>query len=94
MDPIDYVLGVPTSDERILLESGEDRAVEAIQAVVTQGFATTMNVVNADPEAEQRAAEKRQRQKERQEQARLRREAAQREAALREQEAVEESSQT
>lgn len=76
MDPIDYVLGVPTSDERILLEAGEDRAVEAIKMVVTQGFATTMNVVNADPEAEQRAAEKRQRQKERQEQARLRREAA------------------
>jgi len=93
MDPIDYVLGVPTSDERILLEAGEDRALEAIQAVVTQGFATTMNVVNADPEAEQKAAEKRQRQKERQEQARLRRDAAQQMAALKEQEAVEESSQ-
>jgi hypothetical protein len=36
-----------------------------------------MNIVNADPEAEQKAAEKRQRQKERQEEARLRREAAQ-----------------
>ena len=45
--------------------------------VIKQGFATTMNIVNADPEAEQKAAEKRQRQKERQEAARLRREAAQ-----------------
>jgi len=47
--------------------------------IVRQGYATTMNVVNTDPEAEQRAAEKRLRQKERQEQARLRREAAQNE---------------
>jgi len=79
---------VPTSDERILLDAGEDRAVEAIEMVVRQGYATTMNVVNTDPEAEQRAAEKRLRQKERQEQARLRRE-----AALKEQEAAEEINQ-
>jgi len=53
--------------------------------VITQGFARTMNVFNADPEAVERAAEKRQRQKERQEEARrLRREAS--EAALNEQE--------
>ena len=88
MDPIDYVLGVPTSDERILLDAGEDRAVEAIEMVVRQGYATTMNVVNTDPEAEQRAAEKRQSRKERQEQARLRRE-----AALKELEAAEEINQ-
>ncbi len=75
MDTIDYVLGVPQGDERILLDTGEDRAVEAVQMAITQGIGTTMNLVNADPEAEQKAAEKRQRQKERQEQARLRREA-------------------
>ncbi|HVB21838.1 MAG TPA: aminoacyl-tRNA hydrolase [Ktedonobacteraceae bacterium] len=71
MDTIDYVLGVPTGDERILLDTGEDQAVEAIELLIRQGVATTMNVINADPESEQKAAEKRQRQKERQEQARL-----------------------
>jgi PTH1 family peptidyl-tRNA hydrolase len=84
MDPKDHVLSVPSGDERILLAAGEERAVEAIEMVIRQGFATTMNIVNADPEAEQQAAEKRQRQKERQEEARLRRE-----AALKEQDAVE-----
>lgn len=74
MDAIDYVLGTPTGDERILLAAGEERAVEAIELLIRQGIATTMNVINADPESEQKAAEKRQRQKERQEQARLKRE--------------------
>jgi len=50
MNGRDYVLGIPTSDERILLEAGEDRAVEAIQLAITQGIGTTMNLVNADPE--------------------------------------------
>jgi PTH1 family peptidyl-tRNA hydrolase len=81
MDPIDYVLGIPAGDERILLSTGEDRAVEALPMAITNGLATTMNIVNADPEAEQKKAEKLQRQKERQEQARERR---LREAALRE----------
>jgi peptidyl-tRNA hydrolase, PTH1 family len=74
MDAIDYVLGTPTGDERILLATGEDRAVEAIELLIRQGTATTMNIINADPESEQKAAEKRQRQKERQQQARLKRE--------------------
>jgi hypothetical protein len=74
------VLGVPTSDERILLEIGEDRAVEAIELVIRQGISSTMNVVNTDPEeAARKEAERLQRQRERQEQARLRRETAQRE---------------
>ena len=71
MDPIDYVLGVPSGDERILLDTGEDHAVEGLELLIRQGIATTMNTINADPESEQKAAEKRQRQKERQEQARL-----------------------
>lgn len=88
VDPIGYVLGVPAGDERILLQTGEERAVEAMQLAIAQGLATTMNIVNVDPEAEQKAAEKRQQQKERSEQARLRREALQKEQeALREQEA-------
>ncbi len=36
MDPIDYVLGSPTGDERILLDTGEDRAVEAIELIIRQ----------------------------------------------------------
>jgi len=76
----DYVLGVPTSDERILLEMGEDRAVEAIELVIRQGISSTMNVVNTDPEeAARKEAERLQRQRERQDQARLKRETAQRE---------------
>jgi len=70
----DYVLGIPSLDERISLAIAEDRAVEAIEMLITQGIAATMNVVNTDPETQQKAEEKRQRQKERQEQARLRRE--------------------
>jgi hypothetical protein len=72
-------LGVPSGDERILLDTGEDRAVEAIEMVLTQGLAPAMNIFNADPEAEQKAAEKRRQQKERQEQARLHKEAEQKE---------------
>src|SRR6266849_4433852 len=80
----DYVLSIPGNDERILLEAGEDRAVDAIQLAITQGIGTTMNLVNADPEeAERKAAERLQRQKERQERARLKREAAQREQETR-----------
>jgi len=85
VDPIGYVLGTPSGDERILLQTGEERAAEAVPLAIAQGLATTMNLINADPEAEQKAAEKRQQQKERSEQARLRRE-----AMLKEQEAVRE----
>src|SRR6266567_780968 len=62
--------------------SGEDRAVEAVEIWIAQGIDAAMNLVNADPEAQQKALEKQQRQKERQERARLRRE-----TALKEQEA-------
>ena len=57
----DFVLGIPTLDERITLESSEDRAVEAIILAVTQGLATTMNLVNTDPEKLKRQEEARQR---------------------------------
>ena len=77
----DHVLGIPPLDERVLLEAAEDRAVEAVEMWISQGIDATMNVVNADPEAEQKAAEKRARQKERQEQAWLRREALLKEQA-------------
>ncbi len=79
MDTIDYVLGTPTSDERLLLENGETRTIEAIQLVLRQGIATTMNLINVDPEAQQKADEKRRLQKQRREQERLQRDAAQHE---------------
>ena len=79
MNGRDYVLSKPSNDERILLEAGEDRAVDAIQLAITQGISATMNLVNADPEEAERKAEKLQRQKEHQEQVRLKQEAVQRE---------------
>ncbi len=76
IDGASYVLGTPPLDERILLDTAEDRAVEAIELVITQGIDSAMNQVNADPEALRKAEEKRRRQQERREQARLRREEA------------------
>jgi PTH1 family peptidyl-tRNA hydrolase len=77
-ETISYVLSAPSADERILLETGEGRAVEAIPLALRQGIATTMNLINADPEAQQKAEERRRQQRERREQERLRREAEQR----------------
>lgn len=72
----DYVLGIPPTDERILLEIAEDRAVEAIQMAIAQGISTTMNIVNADPEkAARKEAERLRKQQEREERERLKREA-------------------
>lgn len=71
----DHVLSVPPTDESMLIETAEDRAVEAIRLAITQGIATTMNLVNIDPEEVQRKAEEKlQRQKEREERERLKRE--------------------
>lgn len=83
MNTVDYVLGVPAGDERIELETGEDRAVEALPLIISQGISTTMNIINADPEAQKRAEEKRLLDRERRAQERLRR---QREAQKRMQE--------
>jgi PTH1 family peptidyl-tRNA hydrolase len=79
IETTDYVLGVPGGDERIELATGEDRALEAIPLIIRQGIATTMNLINADPEAQKKAEEKRRLQQERREQERLRRQAEKRE---------------
>lgn len=64
----DHVLGIPTKDEAILLTTGEDSAVEAVQMLLAQGIEATMNVVNTDPEeAARKAEEKLRRQREREE---------------------------
>ena len=78
----DHVLSAPSGDERILLETGEDRAVEAVEMAITQGLERAMNVANTDPEeAARKEAARLQRLKERAERERLRREAAQQDQA-------------
>src|SRR6266700_48529 len=72
---INYVLGVPPLDERILLETAEDQVVAYIPQAIGPDLNAAMNVINADPEAQRRAEEKRRLQQERREQERQRREA-------------------
>jgi PTH1 family peptidyl-tRNA hydrolase len=71
----DHVLGVPSTDEHILIARAEDRAIEAIRLLISQGIDATMNLVNMDPEEVQRKAEERERKRrEREERERLKRE--------------------
>ena len=71
----DHVLGIPPTDESILLATSEDRAVEAVRLAITQGIGTTMNLVNMDPEEAQRKEEERQRKlRDREERQKLKRE--------------------
>lgn len=71
----DHVLGVPSTDENIQIARAEDRAIEAIRLLITQGIDTTMNLVNIDPEEAQRKAEERERKRrEREERERLKQE--------------------
>ncbi|HLI06530.1 MAG TPA: aminoacyl-tRNA hydrolase [Ktedonobacteraceae bacterium] len=67
MDTVNYVLSTPPGDDRILLDTAEDRAVEAVELVIQEGVGTAMNQVNADPQALRKAEEKRRRQQERRE---------------------------
>ena len=71
---ISYVLGIPPTDERILLETAEERAIADIPLAIGPDLNAAMNIINADPEAQQRAAEKRRQQQERRVQERQRRE--------------------
>lgn len=75
MEGRDHVLSAANGDEGILLASGEERAVEAVQMLLDQGLATTMNAVNVDPEEVARKAEEQARKKrEREERERKKRE--------------------
>jgi len=88
------VLSAPSGDERILLETGEDRAVDAVEMAITQGLEKTMNVVNTDPEeAARKEAERLRRLKEREERERLRREAEEQQQAEQAEQGDTESSQ-
>jgi peptidyl-tRNA hydrolase, PTH1 family len=59
MDTIQYVLGTPPSDERISLSTSESQAADAVPLILAQGVDAAMNLLNADPEAQQKQAERR-----------------------------------
>ncbi len=74
VETIGYVLGTPAGDERIVLQTGEEKAAETIPLILEQGVEAAMNLVNVDPEAQRKAEEKRRLQLERREQERLQKE--------------------
>ncbi|HET8841326.1 MAG TPA: aminoacyl-tRNA hydrolase [Ktedonobacteraceae bacterium] len=79
----DHVLSAASGDEGILLASGEERAVDAVQTLLAQGIEATMNTFNTDPEEAARKAEEQARKKrEREERARLKQEQAQQQAQI------------
>src|SRR5260370_6329247 len=57
MDGADYVLGIPPGDERILLVTGEDRAVEAVEIWIVQAIHAAINPVHSYPQAHHKALE-------------------------------------
>ncbi|HTI13834.1 MAG TPA: aminoacyl-tRNA hydrolase [Dictyobacter sp.] len=67
---LNYVLGTPPTDERIQLETGEDKAAETVSVFLQQGIDATMNSVNVDPDAKKKAEARRQEQLDRREQRR------------------------
>jgi len=71
VETISYVLGAPTEDERIQLETGESRAVEVIPLLLEQSIDAAMNTINPDPEKQRKAEERRRLRQEQREQKRL-----------------------
>jgi len=49
MAVVDYVLGAPKGDERMILEEGEDRAATVVPVWVREGTDAAMNRFNVDP---------------------------------------------
>ncbi|HWS84293.1 MAG TPA: aminoacyl-tRNA hydrolase [Ktedonobacteraceae bacterium] len=65
METINYVLGIPPTDERIVLEIAENRAVEAVPMIIQNGLEAAMNSINLDPEEQKKHEEKRRQKQER-----------------------------
>lgn len=65
---INYVLGVPPLEERVLLDRAEDQVVAYIPLAIGPDLNAAMNVINTDPEAQRRAQERRRLPQERREQ--------------------------
>ncbi len=83
MEGRDHVLSAAHGDESILLTNGEERAVEAVQMLLSQGIEAAMNAVNLDPEEVARKAEEQARKKrEREERERLKQEELERQEAV------------
>ncbi len=70
IETINYVLGIPPTDERTLLDIAEQRATEAVPLIIQNGLEAAMNSINLDPEEQKKLAEK-QRQKQERRQAAL-----------------------
>jgi len=49
MDPVDYVLGDFTPEERIVIEEAYERAIAAVGCWLTEGIAAAMNRYNLSP---------------------------------------------
>ncbi len=49
MDPVDYVLGDFTPEERLIIEEAYERAISAIESWLTEGIAAAMNRYNPSP---------------------------------------------
>ena len=58
-----HVLSAANGDDAILLATGEERAVQAVQMLLSHGVEATMNAINPDPEEAARKAEEQQRKK-------------------------------
>src|SRR5262249_49443546 len=54
METINYVLGIPPADERLVLEIGEKRAAEAVPLIIQKGLETAMNSINLDPDEQKK----------------------------------------
>lgn len=65
METINYVLGIPPADERIVLEIGENRAAEVVPMIIQKGLEAAMNSINLDPEEQKKLEEKRRQKQER-----------------------------
>jgi PTH1 family peptidyl-tRNA hydrolase len=70
VETINYVLGIPTGDERIQLTTGESRAVDCIPLILEQNIDAAMNIINPDPEKQRKAEERRRQKQEQREQKR------------------------
>jgi PTH1 family peptidyl-tRNA hydrolase len=64
IETVNYVLGIPPADERIVLEIGESRAVEAVPMIIQNGLEAAMNSINLDPEEQKKQEEKRRKKQE------------------------------
>lgn len=71
IETISYVLGIPTGDEHIQLDTGESRAIDSLPLIFEQSIDAAMNIINPDPEKQHKAEEKRRQKLEQREQKRL-----------------------